>query len=112
MECKSLVDRWQSFAENHQAGQSINPWNDWGHRKALDKSDPEYGRPVKGSLTELRGKKAEQHVNNEIRELCHWINVIGKQGHGAGGVNEISKQKVCVWGGVNEISNQKVGEGV
>ncbi|GFS18835.1 actin-binding Rho-activating protein [Elysia marginata] len=77
VECKSLRDRWQSFAENHQAGQAINPWNDWGHRKALDKNDPEYGRPVKGSLTELRGKKAEKHVNNEIRELCHWINHIG-----------------------------------
>ena len=74
------VSQWQQFADSHQERQLINPFSDWdgaSHRAKLDKNDPRYGRPVEGSLTEFRGKKAGELISNEIVELCQVIAELG-----------------------------------
>ena len=35
----------------------------------MKKGDPNYGKPVEGSKTEARGKKAHERISNEIVEL-------------------------------------------
>ena len=40
-------------------------------------NDPNYGRPVAGSRTELRGKQAGMHISGEIVELCGVIMNLG-----------------------------------
>lgn len=37
---------------------------------SLTKKDENYGKPVSGSKTEARGKKAHERISNEIIELC------------------------------------------
>ena len=39
----------------------------------MKKSDPNYGKPVEGSKTEARGKKAHERISHEIIELCSVI---------------------------------------
>jgi len=43
----------------------------------LCKDDANYGRPVAGSKTELRGKQAGIHISNEVVELCNIIRSLG-----------------------------------
>ena len=38
-----------------------------GAKHVLDKSDPEYGTPEKGSQTALRGQKAHKHVHKVVQ---------------------------------------------
>lgn len=42
-------------------------------------SKAEYGRPPKGSLSELRAVKASIHVNREILQLCDVIHQCGER---------------------------------
>ncbi|KAK6998571.1 actin-binding Rho-activating protein [Biomphalaria glabrata] len=77
------ISMWQKKADEHKEKQLLNPFSEWAgasHRKALDKNDPNYGRPVEGSLTEYRGKQAGHHISAEIVELCHVIREIGTPG--------------------------------
>lgn len=67
----------KKFTEHHEK-QLANPFSDIerpeGYQFAkLDPSDPNYGKPVAGSMTELRGKKANQHMRKEWRTLCEVI---------------------------------------
>lgn len=39
----------------------------------LKKDDPNYGRPLEGTKTAARGRKAHEHVSKEIIELCEII---------------------------------------
>ena len=41
------------------------------------KDDANYGRPVAGSKTELRGKQAGIHISSEMVELCNIIRSLG-----------------------------------
>ena len=41
------------------------------------KGDANYGRPVAGSKTELRGKQAGIHISGEVIELCSIIHSLG-----------------------------------
>jgi len=41
------------------------------------KDDANYGRPVAGSKTELRGKQAGIHISSEMIELCNIIRSMG-----------------------------------
>jgi len=43
----------------------------------LCKDDANYGRPVAGSKTELRGKQAGIHISSEVIELCSIIRSLG-----------------------------------
>uniref|UniRef100_A0AC35UC75 Costars domain-containing protein n=1 Tax=Rhabditophanes sp. KR3021 TaxID=114890 RepID=A0AC35UC75_9BILA len=44
----------------------------------LSKDDPEYGTPKKGSLTELRAKKASDHIAKEMGIVCQVIEEYGE----------------------------------
>jgi len=41
------------------------------------KGDANYGRPVAGSKTELRGKQAGVHISGEVIELCNIVRMLG-----------------------------------
>lgn len=65
-------------ADNHKANQLLNPFTEVdGRRSPRQFSKSEYGRPVAGSLTEMRGQKANIHVFKEMKELCELINSEG-----------------------------------
>ncbi|XP_059488411.1 actin-binding Rho-activating protein-like [Neocloeon triangulifer] len=71
---------FNGHAQTHLAGQARNPFS--GHaadgKPVLDTKDANYGRPVEGSKTDQRGKKAMQHVAKEMLELCEIINEYGQ----------------------------------
>jgi len=69
------VAQYNQKATEHHDKQLTNPFSDWGtrHRVTLSRDDPNYGRPVAGSKTEYRGKKAGELVNSEILRLCDMI---------------------------------------
>lgn len=68
------VALFQKKADEHRENQMYNPFSEWdgaSHRPSLNKDDMKYGRPVEGSSTEKRGKKAELLISNEIQVLCN-----------------------------------------
>lgn len=78
----SKVSLWQKRADEHQEKQLINPFSSWegaSHRAKLDKTDPNYGKPVEGSSTEHRGRQAGEHISGEIVELCRVISELGQR---------------------------------
>ncbi|KAK7867264.1 hypothetical protein R5R35_000248 [Gryllus longicercus] len=85
--CRGLSDRVAQFnqqANKHKEGQARNPFSQAGGVNLLgkpkwDKNDAEYGRPVAGSKTDIRGKRAHSHITKEILELCEIINENGEQ---------------------------------
>ncbi|KAK6181140.1 hypothetical protein SNE40_009066 [Patella caerulea] len=82
-EFKGNISIWKQKETDHREKQLMNPFSEWegaSHRPKMDKNDPEYGTPVPGSLTEIRGKQANNHVFGEIRELCHAIDALGEKG--------------------------------
>ncbi|KAB0797155.1 hypothetical protein PPYR_08149 [Photinus pyralis] len=78
----SLKDRvalFNTFAKSHVNKQSINPFsNDIGNMQRRKFSKEEYGRPEKGSKSEIRGFKASLEVCKEMLELCEIINKHGE----------------------------------
>ncbi|KAL5008480.1 hypothetical protein ScPMuIL_014061 [Solemya velum] len=75
-----IVALWKQKADEHIEKQMKNPFNDYDYaceRQKIKKGDPNYGRPLEGSLTEYRGKKAAKHISGEIVELCHIIAELG-----------------------------------
>ncbi|KAK7493471.1 hypothetical protein BaRGS_00015371 [Batillaria attramentaria] len=78
----SKISLWQKRTEEHQEKQLINPFSEWegaSHRAKLEKDDPQYGKPVEGSWTELRGRQAGDHISGEIVELCRVIAELGRR---------------------------------
>uniref|UniRef100_A0A0B7A0H1 Costars domain-containing protein n=1 Tax=Arion vulgaris TaxID=1028688 RepID=A0A0B7A0H1_9EUPU len=78
---KGRISLWQKKSDDHMEKQLINPFSEWdgaSHRPVMDKNDPDYGRPLKGSLTELRGQQASKDISNEIEDLCRVIKSLGK----------------------------------
>lgn len=79
----SQVALWEKRADEEKQKQKINPFCNWegvsGGQMKLSKDDPNYGRPVQGSLTELRGKQAGEHISREVIELCHNIADLGER---------------------------------
>lgn len=72
------VAMFNKKVEDHQQKQYSNPFSEHERPEGfqvtkLDPNHPEYGRPVAGSLTELRGQKAKQHMRKEWRTLCEVI---------------------------------------
>ncbi|XP_068248221.1 actin-binding Rho-activating protein-like isoform X2 [Palaemon carinicauda] len=81
----SLADRLKMFdqaAKSHQERMANNPFHSsFDQSKAprrLSKDDPNYGKPVAGSLSEKRGLKAAKHINAEVVLLC---DMIYQEGH-------------------------------
>lgn len=76
----SQINQWQQRAIEHEQKQLLNPFSEWdgaSHCPKLSKTDADYGKPIEGSMTEIRGKKAGEHIGNEIVELCQVISDLG-----------------------------------
>ncbi|KAK2720106.1 hypothetical protein QYM36_004117, partial [Artemia franciscana] len=82
-----LLDRvaqYNAKVQQTKEKQQSNPFSsEWELRKlkgaVADKSDPTYGRPPAGSLTEKRGLAAERHIQTEIIFLCETIYQYGER---------------------------------
>eukprot|EP00099_Drosophila_melanogaster_P006559 NP_001259177.1 uncharacterized protein Dmel_CG3630, isoform C [Drosophila melanogaster] len=75
----SKVAMFNNQATQHKQSQLLNPFSQDG-RAASPKptfSKDQYGKPLAGSLTEMRGQKANIHVMKEMLELCQIINSEG-----------------------------------
>ncbi|XP_042887085.1 actin-binding Rho-activating protein-like isoform X2 [Penaeus japonicus] len=84
MRNSSLAEKKKMFDESvkkHNKKMANNPFS--ASFKAgpprLSKDDPNYGRPVAGSKSEMRGKKAARHINAEVMLLCDMIYQEGQQ---------------------------------
>ncbi len=76
------VNIWERKLEDHRKKQLINPFSGWegaSHRDKLSLEDEEYGKPVEGSFTELRGKQASELVSSEIVTLMRMIKQYGRR---------------------------------
>ncbi|EDW62836.1 translation initiation factor IF-2 [Drosophila virilis] len=77
----SKVAMFNNQATQHKQSQLLNPFSHDG-RAASPKptfSKDQYGKPLAGSLTEMRGQKANMHVMKEMLELCQIIDSEGYQ---------------------------------
>lgn len=78
----SKVEIWQKRADDHRDKQLINPFSNWegaSHRQKLSKDDKDYGHPIAGSKTDIRGKEAGELISREVIELCNVIADLGKR---------------------------------
>ncbi|XP_018053211.1 PREDICTED: actin-binding Rho-activating protein-like isoform X1 [Atta colombica] len=67
------VAMFNQYADKHRDKQSKNPFSSGLDIEKPKFSKEEYGRPEAGSLSDLRGRKANAHVLKEILELCEII---------------------------------------
>ncbi|KAF5308130.1 hypothetical protein FQR65_LT18258 [Abscondita terminalis] len=73
---RSLRDRvalFNTFATTHVNNQALNPFSQDKSVSQLERrrfSKEEYGRPQKGSKSEIRGFKANLDILKEILQLC------------------------------------------
>ncbi|XP_028151266.1 actin-binding Rho-activating protein [Diabrotica virgifera virgifera] len=79
---KSKVALFNKVADKHIQGQAVNPFSNGQqagglHRPTISKE--EYGKPPKGSLSEIRAFKATIHVSREMLELCEVISQCGER---------------------------------
>lgn len=79
---KGLKENWQRWSSQYQDYQKQNPFSqDTRPSVVLPlKGQGDYGRPLQGSKTELRGRDAHTHLSREVRELCEAIGRIGEPG--------------------------------
>lgn len=78
---KSKVALFNAKADQHIKGQAVNPFSNDGKVGSLPKpviSKDEYGKPAKGSLSEMRAFKATIQVCREMMELCDIIDQFGE----------------------------------
>ncbi|XP_022903569.1 actin-binding Rho-activating protein-like [Onthophagus taurus] len=76
----SKIALFDAQAKDHKDKQSVNPFSNetvHGMNKPQFSKD-EYGRPLKGSLSETRGFKATAQVCKEMLELCELIDHYGE----------------------------------
>ncbi|XP_017852164.1 fruit protein pKIWI501 isoform X2 [Drosophila busckii] len=68
-------------ATQHKQSQLLNPFSHDGRATSPKPtfSKDQYGKPLAGSLTEMRGQKANMHVMKEMLELCQIIDSEGYQ---------------------------------
>lgn len=66
-------------ATQHKQSQLLNPFSHDGRAPSPKPtfSKDQYGKPLAGSLTEMRGQKANMHVMKEMLELCQIIDSEG-----------------------------------
>lgn len=77
------VQHYNEVADVHKSQQTLNPFStqpqQTGRRSPrLELSASEYGKPKSGSLTEMRGFKANIQVYKDMLELCEVISIEGK----------------------------------
>nr|XP_012149644.1 PREDICTED: actin-binding Rho-activating protein-like isoform X2 [Megachile rotundata] len=77
---ESLSDKvamFNQYANQHKEKQSKNPFTSGVNLEKRTFSKDEYGKPVAGSLTAIRGRKATAHILREVLELCEIIHQEG-----------------------------------
>jgi len=75
-----IVSKFNQQADSHSKSQSLNPFSEQFEQSRSPSprfSREEYGKPVAGSKTDLRGRKAKSHICREILELCTVIHDVG-----------------------------------
>ncbi|GJQ75215.1 hypothetical protein Trydic_g22053 [Trypoxylus dichotomus] len=103
------IAKFNAKADDHVKKQSINPFSTDSVKDMTKRqfSGDEYGRPVKGSLTESRGCRASALVYKEMLQLCEIIHDYGET------ISEDDPRKVICFGDLfsmyNTISNKLVG---
>lgn len=86
---RDLMNKWQTFADEHVEGQKLNPFSedfDYNHAMTvkLHKGQLGYGYPKEGSKTAQRAERAKKHIHREMEEMCYIIRNMGqmdKEGH-------------------------------
>ncbi|XP_030381358.1 titin [Scaptodrosophila lebanonensis] len=75
----SKVAMFNNQATQHKQSQLLNPFSQDGRASSPKPtfSKDQYGKPLAGSLTEMRGQKANIHVMKEMVELCQIISSEG-----------------------------------
>ncbi|XP_023306344.2 uncharacterized protein LOC111688086 isoform X1 [Lucilia cuprina] len=75
----SKVAMFNQHVNQHKQSQLLNPFSNPDGRSSPKPtfSKDEYGKPLAGSLTEMRGQKANIHVLKEMLELCQIIDSEG-----------------------------------
>ncbi|XP_076006627.1 actin-binding Rho-activating protein [Genypterus blacodes] len=115
---KDLKENWQKWTHEHREYQEHNPFSHNTRPTAAvpQKGQDTYGRPLVGSMTELRGKDAHSNISREVRQLCEVIRDIGepRDKDGAGdGADDDGKVMSVHFGKLFEhyvtISNKVVG---
>nr|XP_054756153.1 actin-binding Rho-activating protein-like [Lytechinus pictus] len=77
----SRIAKWKNVENEHKNKQLINPFSEWtgaSTRAKLDKDDPNYARPVEGSMTAIRGQMAGERISGEIKQL---VAIMKQSGH-------------------------------
>nr|XP_057903639.1 actin binding Rho activating protein b [Doryrhamphus excisus] len=74
----NLKNRWQNWASEHTDNQKLNPFSEYFDYEysmslRLQKGQDGYGRPKEGTKTAERAKRAEQHIHQEIADMCYVI---------------------------------------
>ncbi|KAE9541173.1 hypothetical protein AGLY_004418 [Aphis glycines] len=75
-----IVSKFNQQADSHSKSQSLNPFSEQFEQSRSPSprfSREEYGKPIAGSKTDLRGRKAKSHICREILELCTVIHDVG-----------------------------------
>ncbi|GAB1608340.1 hypothetical protein Ahia01_001118200 [Argonauta hians] len=67
----SEISSWQTKVDKHEESLVDNSC-------PLPKTDENYGRPVEGTKSAIRGEKALKHILREVHELCVIISEIGQ----------------------------------
>ncbi|XP_037933376.1 uncharacterized protein LOC119668066 isoform X2 [Teleopsis dalmanni] len=104
-----VVAMFNNHAEQHQQSQLRNPFSGRNERSSPKPSfsKDEYGKPKAGSLTEMRGQKANMHILKEMVELCQIIDSEGYK------VTDEPSMRVIPFGELfniyNSISDKVVG---
>ncbi|XP_061403061.1 uncharacterized protein LOC133338950 [Musca vetustissima] len=105
----SKVAMFNNQVNQHKQSQLLNPFSQTDGRSSPKPtfSKDEYGKPLAGSLTEMRGQKANIHVLKEMLELCQ---IIDSEGYN---VKDEPQMRVIPFGELfniyNYISDKVVG---
>ncbi|XP_069691929.1 actin-binding Rho-activating protein-like isoform X2 [Periplaneta americana] len=109
------VAQFNKQADQHRQKQTRNPFSAAEgaalDKPTLDKNDPNYGRPVAGSKTDMRGKKAHTHISKEVLQLCQ---IIYENGEPIEEMTEDGRNQIVISFGelfqiYTSISNKVVG---
>lgn len=78
---RDMISQFNAQASKHLETQSLNPFSAAFNRSGRSPSprpgEDDYGKPLAGSKTEERGKRAKSHIYREILELCEFIHELG-----------------------------------
>jgi len=106
---KRKANLWQQKLDEQASKSRANPFsqNFTGETSLDHLSKEEYGRPVEGSLTDIRGKQAASWVDHEVDKLVGEILKIGRFDPSEGGLATVAFGELFLH--YQDISNTVVG---